>query len=152
MAVAKANAARMAVATAVSWVANMSDMEEGYGAVPAPAAYIAGAGYGGVMGSLIRDVVLGIKTKVVTRTYLVVRCAECLQEFDVDVRAEWSPWTVRCRRYGCGRVCRLDEAVRAPEVLPDCVVPLRPLSGWGCFRPELAVMVDDVEREAWARM
>ena len=78
------------------------------------------------MNAPVRDTIVGRHVEVITRTWLTVRCAKCRFEFEVETHPEWSPRTVRCKRYGCGRICRLDTAVRVPEAFPAGVVPIAP--------------------------
>ena len=72
----------------------------------------------------MRDAIVATRTEVITRTYLVVRCASCRFEFEVETHPEWSPRTVRCGRYGCGRICHLATAIRSAGTLPGNVVPI----------------------------
>jgi hypothetical protein len=67
----------------------------------------------------VRDAIVAVRTVTRTETVITVRCGNCRLEFGA------APWnrTKRCTR--CRRVCRLDLADRAPEVLPANVTPIR---------------------------
>ena len=73
----------------------------------------------------MRDAIVGTRTETVVHTYLVVRCARCRFEFEVETHETYTPRTTKCGRYGCGHVCRLDTADRIPDALPEGVTPIR---------------------------
>ena len=74
------------------------------------------------MNAPIRDAIIAVRTEVIERTYLVVRCAKCRFEFEVGTCAHWTQRTARCKR--CDRICHVDTAYRVPEALPEGVVPI----------------------------
>ena len=60
------------------------------------------------MNAPARDAVIAVRTEVIERTHLIVRCAKCRFEFEVEIHAEWSTRTVRCKRWACNRICHVD--------------------------------------------